>query len=183
MIRLPMARYLHLLTQDLAWLQAQPGTPEREHIEQVLQWSLEELYHATPGLTVYADGTRVRHLEVWIEGVRKTQNALRTKLRTRIQHQATDVNAGYLCTIKAMREVRPEIQPFIGRARIWRTVYRTRLIDPINVEGSLKSLMDGVVKAALPLGDGPHTPYVWMPPIQCRADHRGEGVHIVIEGE
>lgn len=62
-----------------------------------------------------------------------------------------------------------------GPCRIQFTVYRRRLLDPMsNLPASLKHYQDGVCRALLPLGDGPGTPYEWMPVQQQKVKKASE---------
>jgi len=41
--------YQQLVDEDLAWLAQQPRTLERDHIEQIIRWSIRVLYDGEPG--------------------------------------------------------------------------------------------------------------------------------------
>lgn len=41
--------YQRLIAEDLAWLEQQPRTLERDHIEQIVRWSIRVLYDGEPG--------------------------------------------------------------------------------------------------------------------------------------
>ncbi|HAM59896.1 MAG TPA: hypothetical protein DCQ64_32580 [Candidatus Rokubacteria bacterium] len=92
---------------------------------------------------------------------------------------------------KAMREKarllvsdemnRRKLKPFTGPTRILIELRRVRQLDDDNVVGALKHIRDGVALAALPLGDGPNTPYWWLPPVQIQVAAGHEGVYVCIE--
>ena len=61
------------------------------------------------------------------------------------------------------------VEPIAGPCRIQFTVHRRRLLDPVdNLPASCKHYIDGVCDALLPLGDGPDTPYTWLPVRQVK---------------
>ena len=74
--------------------------------------------------------------------------------------------------------------PFTGPAVIRFEVRRHRLLDElVNLPASLKHYQDGICKAMLPVGDGPQTPYRWLPPVQIRVWAEHEGVFVEIVGD
>ena len=69
----------------------------------------------------------------------------------------------------AIRVRNSGVEPITGPCRIQVTVYRRWLLDPVdNLPASCKHYIDGVCKALLPLGDGPDTPYTWLPVRQVK---------------
>jgi len=44
MSKISRSAYVKMITEDVAWLRKQPDTLERDHIEQVLFWSIDALY-------------------------------------------------------------------------------------------------------------------------------------------
>jgi hypothetical protein len=46
--------------------------------------------------------------------------------------------------------------------------------DALILGGTLKHYQDGICRAVLPLGDGPHAPYQWNPPTQVKVKRKHE---------
>lgn len=123
-----------------------------------------------------------RRVEVTIPSLPMSPNAFR-KLSTQ-QRMGTvrrERDCAHLMTAMYARDA--GIGAITGPARIQFTVYRRRPLDPMsNLPASLKHYQDGVCKALLPLGDGPGTPYTWLPVQQVKVrTAREERVTVTVE--
>lgn len=125
----------------------------------------------------------MRAVDIWIPGLTDTQNT-RRNTRARMARIKSERERAHLCAIVAVRMAYPHGDDrFLGPTRIEFEVRLCRLRDPLaNLPGSLKALQDGLCQRVLALGDGPGTPYEWVPPTQVRVKTRAEqGVMVRIK--
>jgi hypothetical protein len=121
-------------------------------------------------------------IEFFVPGAPPGPNQREPTTRGRMVSTKTQREKAYVAAL-AVRNKR-RIPPITGPARITMEIHRCRLLDPsVNAVASLKAYQDGICKALLPLGDGPRTPYTWLPPTQKQVPRGRDGVWVVIEVE
>lgn len=95
----------------------------------------------------------------------------------------TERQKAKLCTLKAVREAyRSGEDTWTGPTIIEFEIRTSRVFkDRLQLGGALKRVQDGVCDAVLPLGDGPHTPYIWKEPTQVKVRaKKDEGTQVTI---
>jgi hypothetical protein len=123
---------------------------------------------------------RVAHVRIWIPGAPASPNSKPGSTRARMALVKSERERARVMTIKVRNGLR--IEPITRPVEIRFEVRRRRLLDPmVNLPGSLKAYQDGVCAGVLPLGDGPYTPYTWLPPRQVQVKQKAdEGVLVSI---
>ena len=116
---------------------------------------------------------------IWIPGAPRSPNRRPRTTRERMSLVKTERDKAYACAV-AVRNVRG-LSPIAGPALIGTELHLRRPRDPWNAVASLKAVQDGLCRALLPLGDGPETPYTWLPPVQVMVPRDQEGVLFQIE--
>jgi hypothetical protein len=106
-------------------------------------------------------------LEIWIDGAPRSPNRRGRTTRGRMSRSTAERTRAQLAAICERNKHRwPRVD---GPARVQFIVYRCRLLDPmVNLPASLKTYQDGICRELLPGGDGPRSPYEWLPPQQVQ---------------
>lgn len=116
---------------------------------------------------------------IWIPGAPRSPNRRPRTTRGRMSLVKTERDKAYACAV-AVRN-RLGLAAITGPAVIRTELRLRRPRDPWNAVASLKAVQDGLCRALLPLGDGPETPYTWVPPVQVQVPRDREGVLFQIE--
>src|SRR5262245_43372264 len=118
-------------------------------------------------------------IEFFVEGAPPSPNNRAATTRGRMISSKGQRERAYVTAVIYRNE--HGVTPIRGPAQIQFTVHRAVLLDHDNLAASLKHYQDGVCLALLPFGDGPRTPYTWLPPTQQLVPKGRDGVWVKIE--